>query len=150
MQITVYENTGEHMCAAFLTNNHTTQPSNITFRGANYYLPEKSVSILADCKTVVYNTQTVNKSTLILIFFFPNCYMYCITGINESKQVVSQHNSRNFVPSEKAKNLKWEMYQEKVPTVNELALKNREPLELYSLTKDKSDYAWYSTRYTII
>uniref|UniRef100_M1A6P4 Beta-galactosidase n=1 Tax=Solanum tuberosum TaxID=4113 RepID=M1A6P4_SOLTU len=117
LEITVYENTAEHMCAAFLTNNHTTQPSNITFRGAAYYLPEKSVSILADCKTVVYNTQTV----------------------------VSQHNSRNFVPSEKAKNLKWEMYQEKVPTISELALKNREPLELYSLTKDKSDYAWYST-----
>lgn len=66
-----------------------------------------------------------------------------ITGI---KQVVSQHNSRNFVPSEKAKNLKWEMYQEKVPTFNDLALKNNVPLELYSLLKDKTDYAWYSTR----
>ncbi|KAJ8572203.1 hypothetical protein K7X08_008714 [Anisodus acutangulus] len=118
LEITVYENTGsDPMCAAFLTNNHTKLPSNITFRGADYYLPEKSVSILADCKTVVYNTQTV----------------------------VSQHNSRNFVPSEKAKNLEWEMYQEKVPTINDLALKNKEPLELYSFTKDKSDYAWYST-----
>ncbi|CAN4107357.1 unnamed protein product [Withania somnifera] len=117
LEITVYENTAEHMCTAFLTNNHTIIPSNITFRGAEYYLPEKSVSILADCKTVVYNTQTV----------------------------VSQHNSRNFVPSEKAKNLKWEMYQEKVPTINDLALKNRVPLELYTLTRDTSDYAWYST-----
>lgn len=62
MQITVYENTAEHMCSAFLTNNHTTEAFKITFRGNEYYLPEKSVSILADCKTVVYNTQTVNKS----------------------------------------------------------------------------------------
>uniref|UniRef100_M1A6L4 beta-galactosidase n=1 Tax=Solanum tuberosum TaxID=4113 RepID=M1A6L4_SOLTU len=68
LEITVYENTAEHMCAAFLTNNHTTQPSNITFRGAAYYLPEKSVSILADCKTVIYNTQTVNKSTFLFFF----------------------------------------------------------------------------------
>jgi len=59
---------------------------------------------------------------------------------------VSQHNSRNFVASEKAKGLKWEKYQEKVPTISELSLKNREPLELYTLTKDTSDYAWYSTR----
>ncbi|XP_009605185.1 beta-galactosidase 13 [Nicotiana tabacum] len=116
LEITVYEKPGSD-CAAFLTNNHTTLPATIKFRGKEYYLPEKSVSILPDCKTVVYNTQTI----------------------------VSQHNSRNFLPSEKAKNLKWEMYQEKVPTISDLPLKNREPLELYSLTKDTSDYAWYST-----
>ncbi|KAK4377367.1 hypothetical protein RND71_003663 [Anisodus tanguticus] len=108
-------------CAAFLTNNHTTNPATIKFRGKEYYLPEKSISILPDCKTVVYNTRTI----------------------------VSQHNSRNFIASEKAKNLKWEMYQEKVPTINDLSLKNREPLELYSLTKDTSDYAWYSTSLTL-
>ncbi|XP_009631007.1 beta-galactosidase 13-like [Nicotiana tomentosiformis] len=116
LEITVWEKPGSD-CAAFLTNNHTKLPSTIKFRGQEYYLPEKSVSILPDCKTVVYNTQTV----------------------------VAQHNSRNFIASEKAKNLKWEMYQEKVPTINDLPLKNREPLELYSLTKDTSDYAWYST-----
>ncbi|MCD9642803.1 beta-galactosidase [Datura stramonium] len=116
LEITVWEKPGSD-CAAFLTNNHTKLPSTITFRGQKYYLPEKSVSILPDCKTVVYNTQ----------------------------MVVAQHNSRNFIASEKAKNLKWEMYQEKVPTINDLPLKNREPLELYSLTKDTSDYAWYST-----
>lgn len=48
-----------NICAAFLTNNHTKEPATIEFRGANYYLPEKSVSILPNCKTVVYNTQTV-------------------------------------------------------------------------------------------
>ncbi|XP_019071397.1 beta-galactosidase 13-like isoform X2 [Solanum lycopersicum] len=119
LEITVYEKQGTD-CTAFLTNNHTTNPATIKFRGKDYYLPEKSVSILPDCKTVVYNTQTI----------------------------VSQHNSRNFVASEKAKGLKWEKYQEKVPTSSDLPLKNREPLELYSLTKDTSDYAWYSTSVT--
>ncbi|KAM3344125.1 beta-galactosidase 13 isoform X1 [Capsicum galapagoense] len=116
LEITVYEKPGTD-CAAFLTNNHTSNTAIIKFRGKEYFLPEKSVSILPDCKTVVYNTQTV----------------------------VSQHNSRNFMTSEKAKNLKWEMYQEKVPTIADLPLKNRVPLELYTLTKDTSDYAWYST-----
>lgn len=139
------------MCAAFLTNNHTKLPSNITFRGAEYYLPEKSISILADCKTVVYNTQTVR--ILLYVKNQDNQKIDMIEDfrifLSQSKlyiQVVSQHNSRNFVPSEKAKNLKWEIYQEKIPTIHDLALKNRDPLELYSLTKDKSDYAWYSTR----
>ena len=59
LQITVYEKQGTD-CTAFLTNNHTTNPATIKFRGKDYYLPEKSVSILPDCKTVVYNTQTVN------------------------------------------------------------------------------------------
>ncbi|KAJ8570991.1 hypothetical protein K7X08_037963 [Anisodus acutangulus] len=120
LEITIYEKPGSD-CAAFLTNNHTTNPAIIKFRGKEYYLPEKSVSILPDCKTVVYNTQ----------------------------MIVSQHNSRNFIASEKAKNLKWEMYQEKVPTINDLSLKNKVPLELYSLTKDTSDYAWYSTSLTL-
>lgn len=31
--------------------------------------------------------------------------------------------------------------------MNDLPVKNKEPLELYSLTKDTSDYAWYCTRY---
>ncbi|MCE0482335.1 beta-galactosidase [Datura stramonium] len=115
LEITVWEK--PEAIVLPLTNNHTKLPSTITFRGQKYYLPEKSISILPDCKTVVYNTQ----------------------------MVVAQHNSRNFIASEKAKNLKWEMYQEKVPTINDLPLKNREPLELYSLTKDTSDYAWYST-----
>ncbi|KAK4377366.1 hypothetical protein RND71_003662 [Anisodus tanguticus] len=120
LEITIYEKSGSD-CAAFLTNNHTTNPATIKFRGKEYYLPEKSISILPDCKTVVYNTRTI----------------------------VSLHNSRNFIASEKAKNLKWEMYQEKVPTINDLSLKNKVPLELYSLTKDTSDYAWYSTSLTL-
>uniref|UniRef100_A0A5B7B076 Beta-galactosidase n=1 Tax=Davidia involucrata TaxID=16924 RepID=A0A5B7B076_DAVIN len=117
LEIITYEKPGTDICAAFLNNNHTKAPATINFRGANYYLPPKSISILPDCKTVVYNTQTI----------------------------VAQHNARNFHPSKKASNLKWEMFQESVPTFNDLPIKNKMPLELYSFTKDTSDYAWYST-----
>ncbi|XP_031095712.1 beta-galactosidase 13-like [Ipomoea triloba] len=118
IEIVVYEQPEMKICAAFLTNNHTKKPATVDFRGAKYYLPEKSVSILPDCKTVVYNTQTI----------------------------VSQHNARNFHASKVATNLKWEMYQESIPTVEHLPIKNQVPRELYTLAKDTSDYAWYSTR----
>lgn len=63
-----------------------------------------------------------------------------------SKQMVAQHNARKFHPSKKAGKLKWVVFQESIPNINELPIKNKIPLELYSLTKDTSDYAWYSTR----
>ena len=62
------------------------------------------------------------------------------------KQIVAQHNARNFHPSKKANKLKWEMSQESIPTIDELSVKYKSPLELYMFTKDTSDYAWYSTR----
>ncbi|KAI8533177.1 hypothetical protein RHMOL_Rhmol11G0276800 [Rhododendron molle] len=117
LEIRVYEKPGTDICAAFLTNNHTKIPATVNFRGQDYFLPRRSISILPDCKTLVFNTQTM----------------------------VAQHNARNFHPSKKAGKLEWVVFQESIPNINELPLQNKIPLELYSLTKDTSDYAWYST-----
>lgn len=64
LQAIVYE--GHGACAAFLSNNSTYMAKTISFRGRNYYLPSKSISILPDCQTVVYNTQTVSPNPLAL------------------------------------------------------------------------------------
>ncbi|KAK3028490.1 hypothetical protein RJ639_040059 [Escallonia herrerae] len=117
LEVVTYEKPGSDFCAAFLINNHSRVPATINFRGVDYTLPEKSISILPDCKTVVFNSQTI----------------------------VAQHNARNFHPSKKARNLKWEMFRESIPTITELPIKTKAPMELYSLTRDTSDYAWYST-----
>ncbi|CAL5402278.1 unnamed protein product [Camellia sinensis] len=117
LEVRTYEKPGTSICTAFLNNNNTKVPATINFRGQEYYLPPKSIGILPDCKTLVYNTQTI----------------------------VAQHNARNFHPSKKASNLKWEMSPEVIPTMNQLSVKSKTPLELYSFTKDTSDYAWYST-----
>ncbi|KAK1394870.1 Beta-galactosidase [Heracleum sosnowskyi] len=122
VEIVTYEKPGDaSMCAAFLINNHTKLPKTINFRGLSYYVPSKSISILPDCKTVVFNSQTI----------------------------IAQHSSRNFVPSRKASNFKWESYRETIPTYNDLPIKDTIPRELYQLTKDASDYAWYSTSFLI-
>lgn len=111
-----YEKPEEKICAAFLTNNDTRQGQFVKFRGREFYLPPRSISVLPDCKTVVYNTMTI----------------------------VSQHNSRNFVRSNEAnKKIKWEMVSETI--LSQLQVDSKIPRELYSLTKDVTDYAWYTT-----
>ncbi|XP_052184799.1 beta-galactosidase 13-like [Diospyros lotus] len=120
LEIRTYEKAGSNICAAFLSNNNSKVPGTVNFRGQDYFLPAKSISILPDCKTVVYNTQTI----------------------------VSQHNTRNFHPSKKATHLAWEMFQESVPDRSQLDINFMQPLELYNLTKDTSDYAWYITSIT--
>ncbi|KAK9690765.1 hypothetical protein RND81_09G152800 [Saponaria officinalis] len=103
------------LCAAFLWNNHTHIEKTVNFKGKEHLVPPKSISILPDCKTVVYN----------------------------SDYIVSQHSAREFVRAEKANNgLKWEKTVESIPTTGFF---KREPREQYSTVKDTSDYLWYRT-----
>lgn len=46
-------------CAAFLANYDSSSDANVTFNGNVYFLPAWSVSILPDCKNVVFNTAKV-------------------------------------------------------------------------------------------
>ncbi|XP_057456552.1 beta-galactosidase 13-like [Lotus japonicus] len=116
-EVIVYEKEGTDLCAAFITNNHTKTAKSINFKGSKYYLPPRSISILPDCKTVVFNTQNI----------------------------ASQHNSRNFEESKVANNHKWEVFSESIPTTKELKTDSEVPAELYSLLKDTTDYGWYTT-----
>nr|XP_027067543.1 L-type lectin-domain containing receptor kinase VIII.1-like [Coffea arabica] len=49
-------------CAAFLANYDRKVDANVTFKGISYFLPAWSVSILADCKNVVFNTAKIDDS----------------------------------------------------------------------------------------
>ncbi|KAM5550059.1 beta-galactosidase 13 [Rosa sericea] len=113
-EVRFYEKPGTE-CAAFIANNHSTMEATVNWRGQKYLLPPASISILPDCKTVVFNTQ----------------------------QIVSQHNSRNYVTASKKMN--WEMSPEPIATVAQIPSSSREMQELYGLLKDTTDYAWYTT-----
>ncbi|CAI0445319.1 unnamed protein product [Linum tenue] len=115
VEVRIYEQSGTDVCAAFLTNNHTRLAHTANFKGQDYYLPPRSISILPDCKTVVLNTATI----------------------------LAQHNSRNFVRSSVTNKLDWKMNSEVIPV--DLKVTSSTPMELYFLTKDKTDYAWYTT-----
>ncbi|MFS8016228.1 putative beta-galactosidase [Helianthus anomalus] len=117
LQIITYENPESKLCAAFLSNKHKKIHRTVDFRGKPYFLSRRSVTILPDCKNVVFNTELIT----------------------------SQHNSRTFVPSKRANNFKWESYRESIPTFNDLQMRSKTPMELTAATKDTTDYLWYST-----
>ncbi|KAD7478906.1 hypothetical protein R6Q59_005280 [Mikania micrantha] len=117
VQIVTYEKPESRLCAAFLSNRHKKVHRTVDFRGKQYFLARRSVTILPDCKNLVFNTELIT----------------------------SQHNSRNFIPSKKANNFKWESYRESIPTINDLPVQSKTPLELTSMTKDTTDYMWYGT-----
>ncbi|XP_068645354.1 beta-galactosidase 13-like [Aristolochia californica] len=115
----IYQRPGTNVCAAFLTNNDTKNDATVTFNGEKYYLPRRSISILPDCKTVVFNTA----------------------------KVVAQHNTRYLLPLPEFQksNRQWEMWREPIRQMKDADIKYPACLEHYNMTKDTSDYLWYTT-----
>uniref|UniRef100_A0A0E0IN08 Beta-galactosidase n=1 Tax=Oryza nivara TaxID=4536 RepID=A0A0E0IN08_ORYNI len=117
-----YELPEDKLCLSFLSNNNTGEDGTVVFRGEKFYVPSRSVSILADCKTVVYNT----------------------------KRVFVQHSERSFhTTDETSKNNVWEMYSEAIPKFRKTKVRTKQPLEQYNQTKDTSDYLWYTTSFRL-
>uniref|UniRef100_A0A0D9XAK8 Beta-galactosidase n=1 Tax=Leersia perrieri TaxID=77586 RepID=A0A0D9XAK8_9ORYZ len=119
----IFEIPEQKVCVAFLSNHNTKEDGTVTFRGQKYFVARRSVSILADCKTVVFSTQHVN----------------------------SQHNQRTFhFADQTVQNNVWEMFSdEKVPRYSQTKIRTQRPLEQYNMTKDKTDYLWYTTSFRL-
>ncbi|KAK1559957.1 hypothetical protein Q3G72_020495 [Acer saccharum] len=68
-------------------------------------------------------------------------------GGYSDEEIASQHNSWNFEQSMTShkKESSWETYTEIQPTFDNLKMKSRSLLELFSLNKDTTDYTYYST-----
>lgn len=103
-------------CAAFLSNFDPTDSAKITFQNVQYDLPPWSISILPDCKTVVYNTATVQ----------------------------SKISAAKMVPV--IDGLHWQSYSEATPAADDGDTLTMEGLwEQVNVTRDSSDYLWYLT-----
>lgn len=61
---------GSGVCAAFLANIGTQSDATVTFNGKSYHLPAWSVSILPDCRNVVFNTAQVCFQQLLKNLLF--------------------------------------------------------------------------------
>ncbi|KAJ8490304.1 hypothetical protein OPV22_012025 [Ensete ventricosum] len=118
----LYQIPESNVCVAFLTNTNRKQDGTVRFRDEEYYLPRRSISILPDCKTVVFNSQRVN----------------------------AQHNARTFdVAKESSMKNQWQMYTDLIPTLRHASVISKGPLELMNLTKDTTDYLWYTTSFKL-
>ncbi|EEF49462.1 beta-galactosidase, putative [Ricinus communis] len=104
-------------CAAFLANYNPKATAKVTFNNMHYNLPPWSVSILPDCKNVVFNTAEV--------------------GVQPSKI--------QMLPTE-ARFLSWEALSEDISSVDDDKIGTVAGLlEQINVTRDASDYLWYTT-----
>ncbi|XP_071722520.1 beta-galactosidase 10 [Rutidosis leptorrhynchoides] len=103
-------------CAAFLSNTDDKNDKTVEFRNVSYHLPAWSVSILPDCKNVVFNTAKLTSQTPVV----------------------------KMIP-EKLRQPKWEVFVENAGTWGEADLIKNSLDDHINITKDASDYLWYTT-----
>lgn len=108
-------------CAAFLSNYHQDASARVTFNKMHYDLPPWSISILPDCKNVAFNTGTVRSKTSV----------------------------PHMLPTN-ARMLSWETFNEDTSTSDVDARSTVAGLlEQLNVTRDASDYLWYTTSVVI-
>ncbi|PIA52828.1 hypothetical protein AQUCO_01000597v1 [Aquilegia coerulea] len=102
-------------CAAFLANYNAKSAARVVFNNRHYNLPPWSISILPDCKNVVFNTAKVRVQT----------------------------SQMQMLPSN-TKLLSWETYDEDISSLDDnKMITTNGLLEQINVTRDTSDYLWY-------
>ncbi|KAL9165755.1 hypothetical protein ABFS82_06G191200 [Erythranthe guttata] len=118
---TIYSTNDQKSC--FFGNANSSLDATINYQGVSYDIPAWSVSILPDCKNVLYNTAKVNTQTSKMI------------------KVANEAENEPIV-------LKWSWMQE---NLDENALLGKGQVSASHLldqkvANDVSDYLWYMTR----
>ncbi|KAG6432902.1 hypothetical protein SASPL_104492 [Salvia splendens] len=104
-------------CTAFLSNYHWDASARVTFNKMHYDLPPWSISILPDCKTVAFNTATMRSKTSLPQMLPTNVQM-----------------------------VSWETFNEDISSSdNDARITVVGLLEQLNVTRDASDYLWYTT-----
>lgn len=107
----------EGVCSAFLSNYDTTSSAKVTFKNRHYSLPPWSISILPDCKNVVFNTAKVGAQT----------------------------SQMEMLPTD-ARMFSWGKYSEDISSLDDSSsITAFGLLEQINVTRDASDYLWYKT-----
>ncbi|XAR60280.1 Beta-galactosidase [Bertholletia excelsa] len=114
-------------CAAFIANVDDKNDKIVEFRNLSYHLPAWSVSILPDCKNVVFNTAKVGSQT-------------------SKVEMVPEKLQPSFVsPDKDSKGLTWEVFVEKAGTWGQPDFVRNGFVDHINTTKDTTDYLWYTT-----
>lgn len=112
---------GKRSCSAFLANYHTQSAARVMFNNMHYVLPPWSISILPDCRNVVFNTAKV--------------------GVQTSHVQMLPTGSRFF---------SWETYDEDISSLGASSRMTALGLmEQINVTRDTTDYLWYITSVNI-
>ncbi|KQK06119.2 beta-galactosidase 7 isoform X2 [Brachypodium distachyon] len=108
-------------CVAFLVNFDKHQRPTVIFRNISLQLAPKSISILSDCRTVVFETGKVNAQH----------------GSRTAEVVQSLNDTHT-----------WKAFKESIPQdISKAAYTGKQLFEHLSTTKDETDYLWYIASY---
>ncbi|CAI0468997.1 unnamed protein product [Linum tenue] len=137
----VWSNVSSGECVAFLVNVDDKKDATVVFRNASYHLPAWSVSILPDCKNVVFNTAKVSSQTTV-----PEMVP---EDLKPSPEMCMEEKDAGGDSSSSLKwqnPLKWEVFVEKAGIWGKEAdLVYNGLVDQLNVTKDASDYLWYTT-----
>ncbi|KAM1653522.1 hypothetical protein COP1_005911 [Malus domestica] len=115
-------------CSAFLANVDEHKAASVTFLGQKYNLPPWSVSILPDCRNVVYNTAKVGAQTSIKTVEFD---LPLYSGISSQQQIITKNDDLFIIES-------WMTVKEPVGVWSENNFTVQGILEHLNVTKDHS------------
>ncbi|XP_031092539.1 beta-galactosidase 10 isoform X1 [Ipomoea triloba] len=123
----VYEDASGGSCAAFLANTDDKNDKVVIFRKMSYNLPAWSVSILPDCRNVVFNTAKVSSQTSLV------------------EMIPSDLQPSSASPVRGLKGLQWEVFEEIAGIWGNADFIRRGFVDHINTTKDTTDYLWYTT-----
>ncbi|CAA0838630.1 Beta-galactosidase 9 [Striga hermonthica] len=126
----VYSDKGKK-CSAFLANIDELSHAAVKFRNFTYILPPWSVSILPDCRTVAFNTAKLGVQTSI------NSH-----GSDAASYVNDPVNMKELYYISR----NWSAFMEPIGVWGSSSFTYQGILEHLNVTKDQSDYLWYTTR----
>ncbi|KAK1697951.1 hypothetical protein QYE76_014648 [Lolium multiflorum] len=111
----------ELKCVAFLVNFDKHQTPTVVFRNISFQLAPKSISIVSDCRTTVFETAKVNAQR----------------GSRTAEVVQSLSDIHT-----------WKAFKEPIPQdISKAAYTGDQLFEHLSTTKDETDYLWYIVSY---
>uniref|UniRef100_A0A1D1XE55 Beta-galactosidase n=1 Tax=Anthurium amnicola TaxID=1678845 RepID=A0A1D1XE55_9ARAE len=123
-------------CSAFLANIDEHKSVNVKFLGQYYSLPPWSVSILPDCKHVAFNTAKVTTQVSIKT----------IEPVSSNPSNILKDGGLLLLSEGSNLSENWLSFKEPTGTWGENNFTAEGILEHLNVTKDTSDYLWYTTR----
>ncbi|CAL9067570.1 beta-galactosidase 15 isoform X1 [Musa acuminata AAA Group] len=127
------------ICSAFLANIDERKTVTVQIFGGSYSLPPWSVSILPDCKHVVFNTAKVATQTSIKTVESASPSFSNTTGTGD----IILYDKDTYISKT------WMTFHEPIGAWGDNSFTYQGILEHLNVTKDISDYLWYSTRINI-
>ncbi|KAL5555213.1 hypothetical protein UlMin_037449 [Ulmus minor] len=119
-QAYIFRKEADQGCVAFLINDDRENNATIQFQNHTYDLLPKSISVLPDCHNVIFNTAKVNTQ--------PNNRI-------TNTSLVFDSNDR------------WTYFKDDIPSYQDTLIRSDTLLEHMNMTKDESDYVWYTLRF---